>query len=197
MGRGEKWKAITKTDLNMKGDMIEANQTPAKSSKKPKLRTLDAKKTAAAKARLRAAKVKKLSLASLTPMTVDGTINGDFQVYARRKVLKWRLNTDVFGLPIDIEDLKIRPKNTEELRSQASERVKAMGNKPEHATSAVKFKDTNATMLSFLRQYTPILGLPFYLETRPPLAYYGSVPPSGTLACDQEGIRTVSERVAL
>ncbi|KAJ6586672.1 hypothetical protein B0H10DRAFT_1961634 [Mycena sp. CBHHK59/15] len=47
-------------------------------------------------------------------MTVDGTVNGDFQVYARRKALKWRLNTDVFGLPIDIEDLKFRPKNTEE-----------------------------------------------------------------------------------
>jgi hypothetical protein len=75
------------------------------------------------------------------------TVNGDFRAYARSKALSWAFNTDVFILPIDINDLKNRPKNTEELKSQAAERITAMENKPGDATSAV-FKDKNGVTLA-------------------------------------------------
>ncbi|KAJ7442817.1 hypothetical protein B0H11DRAFT_2347618 [Mycena galericulata] len=104
---------------------------------------LDAKEKAAVAARLRETRVKKPALTSLASLTVDG----DFRAYARSKALRWALNTDVFLLPIDINDLKNRPKNTEELKSQAAERITAMENEPEDATSAV-FKDKNGVMLA-------------------------------------------------
>ncbi|KAJ7814338.1 hypothetical protein B0H14DRAFT_3747792, partial [Mycena olivaceomarginata] len=111
-------------------------------SKTKAVSDLDAKEKAAAAARLRAARVKKPALTSLTSLTV----NGDFRAYARSKALSWAFNTDVFILPIDINDLKNRPKNTEELKSQAAERITAMENKPGDATSAV-FKDKNGVTL--------------------------------------------------
>ncbi|KAJ7864114.1 hypothetical protein B0H14DRAFT_2574554 [Mycena olivaceomarginata] len=85
----------------------------------------------------------KPALTSLTSLTV----NGNFRAYARSKALSWAFNTDVFILPIDINDLKNRPKNTEELKSQAAERITAMENKPGDATSAV-FKDKNGVTLA-------------------------------------------------
>ncbi|KAJ7843857.1 hypothetical protein B0H13DRAFT_1909198 [Mycena leptocephala] len=112
-------------------------------SKTKAVSDLDAKEKAAAAARLRAARVKKPALTSLTSLTV----NGDFRAYARSKALSWALNTDVFILPIDINDLKNRPKKTEELKSQAAERITAMENEPEDATSAI-FKDKNGVTLA-------------------------------------------------
>ncbi|KAJ7788756.1 hypothetical protein B0H14DRAFT_3892267 [Mycena olivaceomarginata] len=96
-------------------------------SKTKAVSDLDAKEKAAAAARLRAARVKKPALTSLTSLTV----NGDFRAYARSKALSWAFNTD----------------NTEELKSQAAERITAMENKPGDATSAV-FKDKNGVTLA-------------------------------------------------
>ncbi|KAJ7818454.1 hypothetical protein B0H13DRAFT_1922235 [Mycena leptocephala] len=100
---------------------------------------------------LKEARVKKPALTSLASLTVDG----DFRVYARSKALSWALNTDVFLLSIDINDLKNRPKNTEELKSQAAERITAMENEPEDATSAV-FKDKNGVTLACVFARRPL-----------------------------------------
>ncbi|KAJ7815114.1 hypothetical protein B0H14DRAFT_2603730 [Mycena olivaceomarginata] len=120
---------------------------PSKLSRDRRTKTavskLDDKKKAAAKARLREAKVKKPALTSLT----SPDITGDFGAYARSKALRWALNTDTFILSIDINDLKNRPKNTEELKSRAAQSIKAMENQPEDAASAV-FKDKNGITLA-------------------------------------------------
>ncbi|KAJ7856159.1 hypothetical protein B0H13DRAFT_1902762, partial [Mycena leptocephala] len=122
-------------------------ESPSKPSRDRRTKTvvseLDDKKKAAAKARLREAKVKKPALTSSTSLV----ITGDFGAYARPKALRWALNTDNFILPIDINDLKNRPKNTEELKSRAAQSIKAMENQPEDAASAV-FKDKNGITLA-------------------------------------------------
>ncbi|KAJ7501685.1 hypothetical protein B0H11DRAFT_1908117 [Mycena galericulata] len=83
-------------------------KSPSKLSRDRRTKTavgeLDDKKKAAAKARLREAKVKKSALTSLTSLA----ITDDFGAYARSKALRWALNTDTFILPIDINDLKNR-----------------------------------------------------------------------------------------
>ncbi|KAJ7856183.1 hypothetical protein B0H13DRAFT_2357509 [Mycena leptocephala] len=75
------------------------------------------------------------------------TVKGDFRAYARMKALKWAMNADVFILAFDIDDLKSRPKNTEELKSIAAQRISAMENEPDDATSAV-IKDRNGVTLA-------------------------------------------------
>ncbi|KAJ7933130.1 hypothetical protein B0H13DRAFT_1856420 [Mycena leptocephala] len=120
-----------------------SSKKPSKASRKTAASELEDKEKAAAKARLRAARVKRPALTSLTSVA----INGDFLAYARLKALRWALNTDTFILPIDINDLKNRPKNTEELKSRAARSIIAMKNDPEDATSAV-FKDTNGVTLA-------------------------------------------------
>ncbi|KAJ7928728.1 hypothetical protein B0H13DRAFT_2311354 [Mycena leptocephala] len=75
------------------------------------------------------------------------TVKGDFRAYARMKALKWAMNADVFILAFDIDDLKSRPKNTEELKSIAAQRISAMENEPDDATSAV-IQDRNGVTLA-------------------------------------------------
>ena len=89
------------------------------------------------------AKVKRPTLTSLTALTVKG----DFRAYARMKALQWAMNADVFILDLDIDDLKNRPKNTEELKAIAAQRIAAMENEPDDATSAV-IKDRNGVTLA-------------------------------------------------
>ncbi|KAJ7933561.1 hypothetical protein B0H13DRAFT_1856063 [Mycena leptocephala] len=86
---------------------------------------------------------KRPTLTSLTTLTVKG----DFRAYAQMKALKWAMNADVFILALDIDDLKNRPKNTEELKSIAARRIAAMENEPDDATSAV-IKDRNGVTLA-------------------------------------------------
>ncbi|KAJ7939932.1 hypothetical protein B0H13DRAFT_1850132 [Mycena leptocephala] len=57
------------------------------------------------------------------------------------------MNADVFILALDIDDLKNRPKNTEEPKSIAAQRIAAMENEPDDATSAV-IKDRNGVTLA-------------------------------------------------
>ncbi|KAJ7896887.1 hypothetical protein B0H13DRAFT_1884858 [Mycena leptocephala] len=75
------------------------------------------------------------------------TVKGDFRAYAQMKALKWAMNADVFILALDIDDLKDQPKNTEELKSIAAQRIAAMENEPDDATSAV-IKDRNGVTLA-------------------------------------------------
>ncbi|KAJ7849551.1 hypothetical protein B0H14DRAFT_2765427 [Mycena olivaceomarginata] len=96
-----------------------------------------------AKARLRAAKVPKPQLSSLTSLPNKET----FLEYCRVKAHTWVTNADTFLLSVDINDLKARPKNTEDLKSSAAQRIRSMEIQPEDARSAI-CKDKNGITLA-------------------------------------------------
>ncbi|KAJ7788278.1 hypothetical protein B0H14DRAFT_2628430 [Mycena olivaceomarginata] len=69
------------------------------------------------------------------------------------------LNSDTFILPIDINDLKNRPKHTEELKSRAAHSITAMKNDREDATSAVFNKPACSKSLRLLMQVSVEIGI--------------------------------------
>ncbi|KAJ7934537.1 hypothetical protein B0H13DRAFT_1855134 [Mycena leptocephala] len=99
--------------------------------------------TAVLNHQLNAARVPKPTLRSLVPLPDQR----DFEEYCRRKARKWAEEADTFILPVNIEDLQARPKNTEELKLLASKDILAMESEPEDARSAT-FKDINGITLA-------------------------------------------------
>jgi hypothetical protein len=70
-----------------------------------------------------------------------------FLEYCRAKAHTWATNADTFLLSVDINDLKARPKNTEDLKSSAAQRIRSMETQPEDARSAI-YKDKNGISLA-------------------------------------------------
>ncbi|KAK6984723.1 hypothetical protein R3P38DRAFT_3375015 [Favolaschia claudopus] len=60
----------------------------------------------------------------------------------RKKAARWALDTDVFIVPVDINELKERPKNTKTLKTEAAGKVRNLRESPADAVSAF-FKDKN------------------------------------------------------
>ncbi|KAJ7787317.1 hypothetical protein B0H14DRAFT_3580541 [Mycena olivaceomarginata] len=96
-----------------------------------------------AKARLRAAKVPKPQLSPLISLPDKEA----FLEYCRAKAHTWVTNADTFLLSVDINDLKARPKNTEDLKSSAAQRIRSMETQPDDARSAI-YKDKNGITLA-------------------------------------------------
>lgn len=92
---------------------------------------------------LRAAKVPKPIMSNLTPLPNKEA----FLRYCQAKAHTWVTKADTFILSVDINDLKARPKNTEELKLSAAQHIKAMEAQPEDARSAI-FKDKNGITLA-------------------------------------------------
>ncbi|KAK7015246.1 hypothetical protein R3P38DRAFT_2518770, partial [Favolaschia claudopus] len=63
------------------------------------------------------------------------------------KAARWALDTDVFIVPVDINELKKRPKNTKALKAEAAAKVQSMRESSADAMSGV-FKDINGTTLA-------------------------------------------------
>ncbi|KAJ7937679.1 hypothetical protein B0H13DRAFT_1852316 [Mycena leptocephala] len=67
--------------------------------------------------------------------------------YCRAKAHTWVTNADTFLLSVDKNDLKARPKNTEDLKSSAAHSIRSMETQPEDARSAI-YKDKNGITLA-------------------------------------------------
>ncbi|KAJ7787625.1 hypothetical protein B0H14DRAFT_3579500 [Mycena olivaceomarginata] len=103
----------------------------------------DQKAAKEAKQRLIDSRVPKPSLTTLTPLN----INQNFQETAQLKARTWADNCDMFILQdVDVNILRARPKNTDELKSLAAQRIADMGDQLEDARSAI-FKDKNGRTL--------------------------------------------------
>lgn len=96
-------------------------------------------------------------------------MKGEFQAYARLKAQEWVQNCDMFILPVDINDLKDRPKNTEELKCRAAQGIRAMEDIPGDAASGI-FKDKNGVTLAcvFARRSSNVTKIS---GVRPPYSF--------------------------
>ncbi|KAJ7803931.1 hypothetical protein B0H14DRAFT_3154244 [Mycena olivaceomarginata] len=104
----------------------------------------DQKAAKEAKQRLKDSRVPKPSLTTLTPLN----INCNFQQAAQLKARTWADNCDMCILrDVDVNVLKARPKNTDELKSLAAQRIADMRDQLEDARSAI-FKDKNGITLA-------------------------------------------------
>ncbi|KAK6997264.1 hypothetical protein R3P38DRAFT_3220815 [Favolaschia claudopus] len=128
--------------LPIRKSKAESKSGPYKTQHKGKNALTKAEKAARA-ARLKAAAVKKPSLTCYTPVVP----HIDFVIYARKKAARWALDTDVFIVPVDINELKKRPKNTKALKAEAAAKVQSMRESSADAMSGV-FKDINGTTLA-------------------------------------------------